>query len=215
MREYRFLLTLAVIALISSVSQSSIEAGQSSRRSRSYLISFIDYGIELPWPGPRPGSGGPAESSGGEEALFATFSFSDAGSTYNVQLYHRQRPWRIRARVLTGNRELRGLLNRFYRDTPNRWMDVYVMRKDGIPEMHLSSGSFLLKESSANTDAIYDAVEQLARQVLPQARNPQISVDPPPGLLRKTCRASVSGIYDGFYLVNEKGQVDLFTLENL
>ena len=202
---------MIVIVLISSMCQLSSGTNESSGRSRRYLSSFIDHGIKLPKPELGPALGGPNGASVGEEALFATHSFNESGTTYNVELYYRQPSWRIRAKVLIGDRELRGLLNRFYREELNHQMSIFVTREDGIPDMTFSFGFLLLKELSVNTDAVYDATEEFVRKNLPEWRNLRISVDPPPGLLKRTCIASLKD----FYLVNDAGQVDPFTLENL
>jgi len=211
MTKFRLLRPIVVIVLISGISQVPTEANESSRRSRSYLSSFIDHWVELPNPSLSSVLGEPNESSINEEALFATHSFSDAGITYNVELYYRELDSRIRIRALVGDRELRGLFNRFYQPYPNRQMWIFVTREDSSPEMSFSFGYLSLKESSVNTDAVYDAIEAFARQAFPQVDNSRISVDRPPGLLKKTCIA----LLDNIYLVNEEGQADPFTLENL
>jgi cytohesin len=153
----------------------------------------------------------PSKVSGAEEAMFATYSFSNAGTTYNIEFYYRELYSRIRARVLVGDRELRGLFNRFYSVDAKRRKMLSVYRKDAVPEVRLNFGRFSLTESELSVDTIYDTLEEFVGQSFPKLRYPRIVVSPPPGMLKKTCWASLGR----FYLVGEQGHVDPFTLENL
>ena len=211
MTKYRLLRPMLVIVLISGMSHKLIEASESSRRSRSYLPSFIDHGIELPNPSLSSVLGEPNESFINEEALFATHSFSDAGTKYNMEFYYRPLGSRIRIRVLVGDRELRGLLNRFYRVDTKRRLDIFFTRDEGNPKMSSTFGFMSFKGLSVDTDTVYDAMEEFVQEKFPKIRNPRIYVDPPLGLLKRTCKASLKGLY----LVNDVGQVDPFTLDNL
>ena len=218
MEKCRFILSIAIIMLISSVVLTQREPNESHiPEKRSFERSvFIDFCIGLRFPGVDPNLSSVLtelnKSSISEEALFATYSFSDADTTYNVELYYRELYHRLRARVLVGDRELRGLFNRFY-DIDSRESMIFVLRsKDGSLALSFNFGGFSLKESSLNTDAIYDALEDFIAKSSPQTRNPGIRVYGPTGMLKKTCEARA---LRDCYLINEEGQVEPFTLENL
>ena len=205
------LMSILVVTFIPCISQAQIDPNDSYKSARKYMTYFIDYGIEFPGPGGGSALSEPNGSSDDEEALFATYSFSDTGTTYNVEFYYRPLGRRIRLRVLSGDKELHGLFNRFYNVDPTRRIDIFVVRVDNHPLMYLGIGQLSLKGSTVNTEAIYDALESFIIKSFPQESSLQIFVYQPPGLLKKTCRASARG----FYLVNEEGQVDEFSLENL
>jgi len=223
MERRRFLLSIAIVVFISCVSLTRSEPNElpSSGRQLFEPPIFIDFGGWLPAPGVDPSLSSvltePNESSVSEEALFATYSFSDAGTTYNVEFYYRELYHRLRARVLIGDRELRGLFNRFYDVDPTRRSMLSVMRgNDGSPVLSFNFGGFSLKESSLNTDAIYGALEDFIAKSSPQTRYIGIHVYRPPGLLKRTCKARIfARTYPPDYLVNEEGQIDQLTLENL
>ena len=145
--------------------------------------------------------------------MFATYSFSHAGVTYNIEFYYRELYQRLRARVLVGDRELHGLFNRFYGvDPTGRYMLSVHERDKGKPEVSFNFGFLPLQESLLDTDAIYEAVEGFAGKTLPGVPIPWIRVYPPPGMLKKTCGVLMERFH---LLVNEKGQIGPFTLENL
>jgi len=143
--------------------------------------------------------------------MFATYSFSHEGTTYNVEFYYRELYQRLRARVLVEDRELHGLFNKFYGLDPKRRYMVSVYGRDNSLSLQLNIGRLSLKESAIDTQAIYDVVEKHVAKTMPRMRNPWIRVSPPTGMLKKTCTA----ICGGSYLVNEEGQIGPFTLENL
>jgi hypothetical protein len=212
MEKSGFLL-LAVSILISSASRGQNETNGSALPKEPTLTpsTFIDHGMWLTTPALSSVLAEPNESPITEEAMFATYSFSDARKTYNVELYYRELYNRLRARVLVGDRELHGLFNRFYSVDKKRRIDVFTVMRNGCPRLNFNFGFLPLKESVLDTDVIYDAVEKFAAKSLPRARRPLIRVSPPPGMLKKTCRASVGASY----LVNEEGQIGPFTLKNL
>jgi hypothetical protein len=214
METRRFLLLAAIILLcsITSLGQSGPNESPIDRRPMFTSSKYIDASVWFPAPGITSFLTEPNESSISEEALFATYSFSSAGTTYNVELYYRELYRRIRAEVLVGDKVLNGLFNRFYDVDPTHIFRLSVYRgDDGNPELRFNVGRFSITESSLNTSAIYDAVEVFVGRSSPQARNPRIHVERPPGFLKKTCRVWALGDY----LVNEEGQVGPFTLENL
>jgi len=219
MEKCRFILSIiAIIMLISSVGLTQSEPNESHIPERQLFERpvFLDFGVWLHIPVVDPNLSSvltePNESSVSEEALFATYSFSDAGTTYNVELYYRELYHRLRARVLVGDRELRGLFNRFYDIDPRLSMIWVVRGKEGSLALSFNFGGFSLKESSLNTDAIYDALENFIAKSSPQTRKSGIMVYRPPGMLERTCKAWA---LRGCYLINEEGQVEPFTLENL
>ena len=211
LKQYILLMSILVVIFIPCTGQAQIDPNDSYKRARKYMTYFIDYGIEFPGPVVDSALSDPNGSSADEEALFATYSFSDTGTTYNVELYYRPLGRRIRLRVLAEDKELHGLFNRFYSIDPTRQIMIFVVREDNNPLIHMNMGQLSLEETSLNTDIIYDALETFNTKSYPQAGRLPIFVCKPPGLLKRTCRASAGG----FYLVNEEGQVDEFSLENL
>jgi hypothetical protein len=211
LKQYMLLMSILVVIFIPCIGQAQIDPNDSYKRSRKYMTYFIDYGIDVPGPAGGSSLNEPNGSSDDEEALFATYSFSDTGTTYNVELYYRPLGRRIRLRVLAGDKELHGLFNRFYSIDPTRQIMIFVVREDNHPLIHMNMGQLSLEETSLNTDVIYDALETFNTKSYPQAGRLPIFVYKPPGLLKKTCRASMGKSY----LVNEEGQVDEFSLENL
>lgn len=210
----RVLLTAAIILLFSITSFGQSEPNESpvTRKPVFTPSKYIDTSVWFPAPGITSFLSEPNEASVSEEALFATYSFSSAGTTYNVELYYRELYRRIRAEVLIGDKILNGLFNHFYDVDPAHIFRLSVYGgDDGNPELRFNVGRFSTTESSLNTSAIYDAVEAFIGRSSPQARNPRIRVERPPGLLKKTCRVWALGDY----LVNEEGQVGPFTLGNL
>jgi hypothetical protein len=210
----RFVFPAAIIVLFSITSLSQSEPNESpiTRRPIFTASRYTAIGAWMPAPGITSFLTEQNEASISEEALFATYSFSHAGTTYNLEFYYRELYSRLRVRVLVGDRELKGLFSRFYTVDRTRQLMLSIHGwADGNPAVGFNFGGFLITESSLNTDAIYDAVEAFVGRSFPQTRNPWIRIERPPGLLRKTCEARVSG----HYLVNEEGQVVPFTLENL
>jgi hypothetical protein len=197
--------------LISSTTLGQSESTDSSlTREPTFTPStYIDTGGWLAAPGLSSILTDPNEISGAEEAMFATYSFSHTGTTYNVELYYRELYNRLRARVLVGDRELRGLFNRFYGVDANRRTDLSVYGRNEVPEVRFNFGGFSLGESHLDTDAIYDTLEALAGKS--ELSGALIDLFKPPGMLKKTCRARLGGLY----LVNEQGQIGPLTLKNL
>jgi hypothetical protein len=95
-----------------------------------------------------------------DECLFATYSFSNVGTTYDIEFYYRHLYSRLRVRVLAGGRELHGLLNRFY-GFPAEGRCMLSVERDlhGNPTICTNFTQLVLKESTIDTDAIYDALE--------------------------------------------------------
>lgn len=163
-------------------------------------------------PAPRALSGAPTR-----EALFATYSFNDHGTVYNIEFYCRPLYNRIRARVLVGDRELHGLFNRFYGIDPTQDRGMLINRRpDGYPLVDVTDLGLVIKESDVSTDAIFDALEAFLSRAGPPQRGPILYMyQEPTGLLRKTCWIHVWGARGGNYLFHADGRADPFTLENL
>lgn len=206
---------MLLVTLISSISHSQSEPNEALSRRRPVFTpsTSVDTPVWLSSPGLAAVLTEPNEPPVNQEALFATHSFSNRGTTYNVEFYYREFYHRLRARVFVEDRELWGLFNRFYDVDPNhRYMVSVHARDEGKPEVGFNFGFLSLKESFLDTDAIYDAVETFAGKALPGTQIPWIRVYPPPGMLKKTCSVLVEHFH---LLVNEKGQIGPFTLENL
>jgi hypothetical protein len=205
-------------SLIAVFSLAGIAYGQPNQATASkgprYSPPTIDHGGLLP----APGVASAASRSPNREALFATYSFIDSGTPYNIEFYYRPLYCRIRARVLVGDRELHGLFNRFYGADPKRNHAVSVVkRRDGCPVVDIESlDALVIKESDVSTDAIYDALEAFLNQTSPQQRGPIMYMDhQPTGLLSKACWIRVFGARGGDYLFHDDGRAAPFTLENL
>ncbi|MHC4168739.1 MAG: ankyrin repeat domain-containing protein [Planctomycetota bacterium] len=212
MKKHSFVL-LAVIMLVSggSLARSGSDPSYSAREPTFTPSTFIDIGASLATPDRNLSSFAPNESSDSEEAMFATYSFSNDGTTYNIEFYYREHYGRIRTRVLIGEREMRGLFNRFYGVDGKRPKMLSVSGRGGVLEVSLNFGWLPLTESDFNTEAVYDIAEEHYAHAYPKHRNANIRVSRPPGMLKETYRASLGRIY----LVSEEGHVDPFTLENL
>lgn len=213
MDKHKFILSIAIFLLISSISLAQNEPDESvvTRRPIFTKNSSLDIGGWLFPPGISSVLTEPNELSIGEEAMFATYSFNHDGATYNIEFYYRELYRRLRVRVLVGDRELRGLFNRFYDIEPRSRYMLSVRGTGGYPSLSLNFGSLPILESSLNTDAIYDALEAFVAKSSPQARNPMIRIERPPGLLTKTCTAWALEKH----LVNEEGEIVQFNLQNI
>ena len=210
MEKLSFLLP-TVIMLISSTTLGQSESTDSSltRKPTFTPSTYIDTGGWLAVPGLSSVLTDPNDISDAEEAMFATYSFSNAGITYNIEFYYRELYSRIRARVLVGEREMRGLFNRFYGVDARRRKMLSVSGSGEVLEVSLNFGRFSLGESHIDTDAIYDTLEEIADKS--ELSGTFIDLFKPPGMLKKTCRARLGGLY----LVNEQGQLGSLTLKNL
>ena len=154
-------------------------------------------------PAPRPLSGTP-----NREALFATYSFNDHGTVYNIEFYYRPLYHRIRARVLVGDRELHGLFNRFYGVDPTQDHGMLTIRRPetGRPLVGFTDLGLVVKESDVSTEAIYDALEAfLNRTRLWDARSDHLHVSRTDGVVGKTCWYCVLGLRGGDYLFHADG----------
>ena len=214
MEKHSFVLPILLVTLISSISPSQSDPNEASARKRQAFEphSTIDHGISLTGPGVGSVLSEDDESDISEEALFATLSFNDMSTTYNVELYYRGRDRRIRVRVLVGNQELQGLFNRFYDVDPIQKYQVFVVRDDNDnPLMYLHFGKLTVSQLPLDTGAMYDALEAFAAKSFPERHSPRIWIGRRPGLLKKTYEAYA----EKKCLVNEEGQVEPFTLENL
>lgn len=206
--------SMIIILLISGTSLAQSKPNESSSPTRRFntWTPFIDYGVHIPAPGLSSYAADPNSSVNSEEALYATYSFSNEGTIYNVEFYYRALYNRVRVRVLVEDRELHGLYNRFYHIDPVRSDSVFVTRRqEGIHMNCLNSGGLFLTESSLDTDVMYDAIETYIHKNIPENLNPRIVLYPPPGLLKKTCVAGSSELY----LIDENGLVAPLTIENL
>lgn len=212
MEKLSFLLPTIIVIITSTTLGQSESTDSSLTREPTFTPStYIDTGAWLAIPDLSSVLTDPNEISSSEEAMFATYSFSHTGTTYNVELYYRELYNRVRARVLVGDQELCGLFNRFYGVDARRRKMLSVSGRDGILKVSLNFGWLSLIESELNTDAIYNAVETFAGKSFPQTHSLWIQVSPPPGMLKKTCIARLGALY----LVNEQGQIGPLTLKNL
>ena len=208
-KYYLVLSTFIIIISSASFAQDGTSKSYLTRGPTFTPSTYVDIGAWLPAPNLNSVVEDSNAISDSEDILFATHSFSHAGTTYNIEFYYRKLFSRLRARVLVGDRELHGLLNRFYNvDMKNRTMLSVYGRDAGKPEFRFNFGRFTLVESDIDTDAIYDALETFAEE---SGLSTWIRLYEPPGMLKKTCRASLGRQY----LVNEQGQIGRLTLENL
>jgi hypothetical protein len=207
---------LAVTALIALLSVAGFVTGEPNEpgeeRMQSYgLIQGADDGGWLPAPNERS----PRQPLP-QEWLFAVHSFGNAGTVYNLELYYRPLYSTLRIRVLANGRELHGLLNRFYGfPSEGRCMLLVDRDPDGSPTISTNFTQLVLKESAIDTDAIYGAIESFLSKSGASQGSPCSSVDPPPGLLRKTCRVRMMGDPVVDYLVGEDGMVEPSTFDSL
>ena len=155
MEKLSFLLPTVIMLISSTTLGQSESTDLSLTREPTFTPStYIDTGGWLAAPGLSSVLTEPNEISDTEEAMFATYSFSDASVTYNIEFYYRRLYNRLRARVLVGDRELRGLFNRFYGVDANRRTDLSVYGRNGVPEVRFNFGRFSLGESHLDTDTI-------------------------------------------------------------
>jgi hypothetical protein len=179
---------------------------------------YRDRGGELPAPGTDGLLNDPQESSYNEEAMFATYSFNDANETYNIEFYYRPRYNRIRARVLIGEREVKGLFNCFYKKINSKGLNTFSVAKtqEGIVVDWMNDSWLIIKESELNTDVIYETLEEFTARIFPQVQNPGFYLFRQCGMLSKTflCRIISNSRYE-YYLVDGNGNINEYTLENI
>ncbi len=204
----------AVMGIIALLSATSLAAGEPNelRKERYVPVEFVDRGGWLP----APSESSPTGLSDREEWLFATYSFSDIGTVYDLEFYYRRLYSRLRVRVLADNRELRGLFNRFYGfDAGGRNLLMATREDDGSPVISLNSGRLVLRESAIDTDATYDALEAFLDKNDVPRNYASVYMHAPPGLLDRTCQARIMPLRACDYLISEDGQVEQLTLESL
>jgi putative glutamine amidotransferase len=130
---------------------------------------------------------------------------------YDIEFYYHRGRGRIRAVVRVGDRVLNGLFNRFYSIAPDREFSLTIRWEHDSAVIYVNSVRMSLRESTIDTDAIYDAMEAML------GKRPNIVVHPPHGgVLKRTFKAQAftrSGAQD--YLVNERGDIDPFSLDSL
>lgn len=218
MRRYNALMLAGVVTLCLNVGVQGEPSEPADPPKRTYVPTvFFDHGAEFP-PLYRPAAEvKPNSLSGLPETLFGTYSFREKDTVYNIEFYYRKFFERMRLRVLVGQRELHGPFNRLYGIDPGREIMFWVSQwEGGSIELTFNFAILKLEESSIDTDAIYDTIEAfLSRSGQPDPR-PTIRLWGTPGLLKKTCWVQISArSCGGQYLINERGQVDPLTLENL
>ncbi|MBN1507521.1 MAG: hypothetical protein JW955_11785 [Sedimentisphaerales bacterium] len=213
MERLRGFAMTGIMALLVSAGLAAGEPNEpSEERTRSYApVELTKDGGWLPAPDESPAGQSPLE-----ESLFAAYSFHDVGTVYNIEFYYRRLYSRLRVRVLVDNRELHGLFNRFYAfPSGGRCMLSVGTDRDGNPTVSTNFTQLVLKESAINTDAIYGALERFLSRSDVSRACPCNRVDPPPGLLGRTCRVRIMGDPVIDYLISEDGQVEPLTLESL
>ena len=202
---------LIVLFLVTGLAAGGPNEPGKERKKQYAPVEFIDDGGWLPTPGASS-----AGRSALEESLFATYSFSDKGTVYNIEFYYRALYSTLRVRVLVGNRELHGLFNRFYGfPSGGRSMFFVTRDDDGSPMISMNFGQLVLKESAIDMDAIYDALDGFLSKSDVSRAYASVYMDPPPRLLGKTCRARIMGDPVVDYLISEDGHVEPLTLESL
>jgi len=218
MRRYNALMLAGVVTLCLNVGVQGEPSEPADPPKRAYVPTvFFDHGAKFP-PLRRPATDAEPDSpSLSEEVLFGTHSFRERGIVYNIEFYYRKLYERMRVRVLVGQQELHGLFNRLYGIKPDREITFWVSRSEGESiELTFNFAIVKLNEFPIDTDAIYDAAEAFLSRSPEPDPSPSIRLWQPPGLLKKTCWVRISArSCGGNYLINERGQVDRFTMENL
>ncbi len=116
---HRLFIIIAFIVFFCDICIAQSDSNENTKETDRPRIS-IDRGGELPAPSVAVMLNEKGQLADTEEAMFATYSFNDANTTYNIEFYFRERYNRLRARVLVGNHEVKGLFNRFYEIDPKR-----------------------------------------------------------------------------------------------
>jgi hypothetical protein len=204
----------AATGIIALLSVASLAAGAPNELSKQRFVpvELINRAGWLPAPSESAATG----LSDHEEWPFATCSFSDIGTVYNLEFYYRRLYSRLRVRVLAGDRELHGLLNRFYGfEASGRNLLCITTTDDGSAAISLNSGRLVIRESAIDTDAIYDALETFLNKNEVSRNYAKVYMHAPPGLLERTCQARIMPLGARDYLLSEDGQVEQLTLESL
>jgi hypothetical protein len=217
-RRYDPLILAGIVTLWLNAGLQGVPSEPNDPPKRTHVPTvFFDHGATFPPPYRPATDAEPNSPSGSEEVLFGTHSFRERGTVYNIEFYYRKLYERMRVRVLVGGQELHGLFNRVYDIDPGREIMFWVSRFEGESiELTFNFAMVSLKAYPIDTDAIYDAAEALLSGSPWRDPGPSIHLSQPPGLLKKTCWVRIWGASRGeHYLINERGQVDPFTLENL